>query len=224
MNEESQIQRTVTNRGIQLRTVQDFKDMAEVVIKSQLAPKGFDTPAKVFLALQAGMELELSPMQALQGLTVINGKIGIMGDTALALVKNSGQLEYIKEEITGENENMVAHCETKRKDQKHSVITTFSVEDAKKAGLWNKPGSWQQYPKRMLRYRALGFNLRDNFPDTLKGLHLAEEYEGVQMAEITMEQEPRTAELLKEPEEGEVIDEPEGPQEQMGLDMTGGKI
>jgi len=51
----------------------------------------------------------------------------------------------------------------------------FSVEDAKRAGLWGKQGPWQAYPKRMLQMRARGFALRDAYPDVLKGLITTEE-------------------------------------------------
>ena len=69
---------------------------------------------------------------------------------------------------------MVAVCVAKRKG-KRPVEQRFSVDDAKKAGLWGKQGPWQNYPKRMLQMRARGFALRDAFPDALRGLVLAEE-------------------------------------------------
>jgi hypothetical protein len=62
----------------------------------------------------------------------------------------------------------------KRKGRK-PVTAKFSVEDAKRAGLWGKQGPWQAYPKRMMQMRARGFALRDAFPDVLKGLITAEE-------------------------------------------------
>jgi hypothetical protein len=68
----------------------------------------------------------------------------------------------------------VAVCVAKRKGRK-PVTAKFSVEDAKRAGLWGKQGPWSAYPKRMLAMRARGFALRDAFPDVLKGLISAEE-------------------------------------------------
>jgi hypothetical protein len=55
------------------------------------------------------------------------------------------------------------------------VESRFSVEDAKRAGLWGKQGPWTAYPKRMLSMRARGFAIRDCFADVLKGLITAEE-------------------------------------------------
>ena len=83
--------------------------------------------------------------------------------------------EGVEERVDGEGTpNPVAVCIAHRKGRK-PVTATFSVEDAKRAGLWGKQGPWQAYPKRMLQMRARGFALRDAFPDVLKGLITAEE-------------------------------------------------
>ncbi len=66
---------------------------------------------------------------------------------------------------------------------------TFSVADAKRAGLWGKSGPWTQYPDRMLQLRARGFAIRDVFPDALRGVMTREEAED-------MPAEPRHVENL----------------------------
>jgi hypothetical protein len=93
-----------------------------------------------------------------------------------ALVQASPVCDGIDEtfegvEGTGE---FAAVCIARRKGRQ-PVTIKFSVNDAKRAGLWNKQGPWTQYPKRMLQMRARGFALRDAFPDVLKGLISAEE-------------------------------------------------
>jgi hypothetical protein len=114
-------------------------------------------------------------MQALQNIAVINGKPSVYGDAAMALVQASPVCEDIEEYFDGEGTpNPVAVCVAKRKGRK-PVVAKFSVEDAKRAGLWGKQGPWQAYPKRMMQMRARGFALRDAFPDVLKGLITAEE-------------------------------------------------
>jgi hypothetical protein len=70
---------------------------------------------------------------------------------------------------------MAAVCQAKRRGYSKPTTVTFTVADAKKAGLWGKQGPWQQYPRRMLQLRARGFALRDAFPDVLRGLVTAEE-------------------------------------------------
>jgi hypothetical protein len=114
-------------------------------------------------------------MQALQNIAVINGKPSVYGDAAMALVQASSVCEGIEETIEAEGTgNPIAICIANRKGRK-PVIAKFSVEDAKRAGLWGKQGPWTAYPKRMLQMRARGFALRDAFPDVLKGLITAEE-------------------------------------------------
>jgi hypothetical protein len=93
----------------------------------------------------------------------------------MALVQASPVCENIEEYFEGEGSpNPVAVCVAHRRGRT-PVTVKFSVEDAKRAGLWGKTGPWQAYPKRMMQMRARGFALRDAFPDVLKGLITAEE-------------------------------------------------
>jgi hypothetical protein len=95
----------------------------------------------------------------------------------MALVQAHPACEGVEEFFEGEGTpNPVAVCIAHRRGRK-PVTAKFSVEDAKRAGLWNKQGPWTSYPKRMLQMRARGFALRDAFPDALKGLITTEEAE-----------------------------------------------
>ena len=145
--------------------------MAEIMAASGLMPKGIDTAPAVFVAVQMGLEVGLSPMQAVQNIAVINGRPSMWGDAVLALVRSSGLLEDFDETIDGET----AICTAKRKGQSKPIIRKFSMSDAKQAELSGKSGPWKQYPKRMLQMRARSWALRDGFGDVLKGLHVAEE-------------------------------------------------
>jgi hypothetical protein len=126
-------------------------------------------------AIQLGLEIGLTPMSALQNVAVINGRPGIYGDAALALVRASGKCESYTQNYVGEGEHRKAVVVSKRVDSPEPITSEFGVADAKRAGLWGKQGPWSQYPDRMLLFRARGFNLRDNFGDILKGLHSLEE-------------------------------------------------
>lgn len=174
-------------RGLVLRSMDDMWRFACAVTESGIAPSSFTKPEQILIAIQSGAELGMPPMRSLQSYCVINGSARLWGDAPLALVRQSSLLEYIKESIEGEGDDMVAICETKRKGDLEPVITEFSVDDAKQAGLWGKKGTWQNYPKRMLKYRARSFNLRDNFPDCFGGSTIAEEYEGLPTPEPSHE-------------------------------------
>lgn len=166
---------------------QDFEGawrIASAVCKAGMAPKGLDTPEKAMVAIMHGLEVGLTPMNALQSIAVVNGRPTVWGDGAIALARGSGQLEWMEEKFEGAEgtDAFKAVCLVKRKSEPKPVRGEFSVADAKKAALWAKAGPWQQYPKRMLQMRARAFTLRDGFADVLKGLAIKEEVEDYQVA------------------------------------------
>jgi hypothetical protein len=163
-------------KGLALQTMADAMSFGKMVAESDFAPKDFrGKPASCVLAIQAGAEIGLSPMQALQSIAVVNGRPSIFGDAALAVVKACPVCEYVTETVEGDGEQMVATCTAKRRGYPQPTVVKFTVADAKKAALWGKSGPWTQYPKRMLQMRARGFALRDAFPDALRGMVTAEE-------------------------------------------------
>jgi len=171
----------------------------EVLAKSNLVPQSFKGKKEdIFVAIEFGQMVGLNPMQALTNISVINGRPSIWGDAALALVKASGKLEYIKEYFEDDN---TAVCEVKRKDEPVAVIRKFSLEDAKQAGLLNKGGTWKQYPKRMLQMRARSWALRDAFPDVLSGIAIAEEMQDAETIEETQKSEINAQPVLPKKEE-----------------------
>ena len=163
-------------QGVNLRSFDEMARFSQAILASGLAPKSFATPEAVMVAIQTGMEIGLKPMQALQGIAVINGRPTIWGDAALAIVRTHPAFADIQETFErGDNDDsMMAKCTIERSNQT-PVTRTFSIADAKKAGLWAKSGPWTQYPKRMLQMRARAFAMRDAFPDALKGCQVREE-------------------------------------------------
>ena len=149
--------------------------MAQLVCKAGMAPRGMEQPEKVVTAILHGMEIGLKPMQAVQSIAIVNGRPAVWGDAAIGMVRASGLCAWVTERIDGEGDAAVAVCETQRVGEPQPQRRTFSVADAKRAGLWGKSGPWQQYPLRMLQLRARAFALRDVYADVLKGLHVAEE-------------------------------------------------
>jgi hypothetical protein len=164
-------------------TIKEAIEFAELLSKSSLVPKDFvGNPGNIIVAIQWGAEVGLAPMQAMQNIAVINGRPCLWGDAVLALVRASGLLDAIREEVTDAG----ATCTVKRRGCV-PISRTFTVEDAKRAGLWEKrgrdgqPTPWVTYPKRMLQMRARAFALRDEFTDVLKGMHIAEEAQDLEI-------------------------------------------
>lgn len=170
------MQLTTTNRGFAPTTLTEAMTFSDMLANSGMVPKAYQgKPQDILVCVQWGMEMGLAPMQALQNIAVINGKPSVYGDAAMALVQASPVCEDVEEFFENEGTpNPVAVCVAKRKGRK-PVTARFSVEDAKRAGLWGKQGPWSAYPKRMMQMRARGFALRDAFPDVLKGMVTVEE-------------------------------------------------
>lgn len=168
--------------GMNIGSLTEAMTLAEFFAKSELVPKDYQSkPGNIVVAWQKGFELGLSPSQALESIAVINGRASLWGDTVLAMVRKSGLMESFIEEVT-ETEAIVT---AKRKGEPNPIIRSFSMDDAKKAGLAGKAGPWTNYPKRMMQMRARAFVLRDGFADVLKGMSIAEEAQDIVEAEVS---------------------------------------
>ena len=144
---------------------------SQYLADSDMVPKDYKgKPGNCLIAMQWGAEVGLKPLQALQNLAVINGRPALWGDSVIAIVRGSPLCEYVIETDDGQT----ATCTVKRRGEPEQ-IRTFSVDDARAAGLAGKQGPWSQFPKRMRQMRARAFALRDVFPDVLRGLPVAEE-------------------------------------------------
>jgi hypothetical protein len=153
------------------RTFEQALTFSDYLADSDMVPKDFKgKPGNCLIAMQWGAELGLKPLQALQNLAIINGRPSLWGDAVIALVRSSPLCETVIETDDGHT----ATCRVKRRGEPEQS-RTFSVDDAKAAGLLGKQGPWTQYPKRMRQMRARAFALRDVFPDVLRGLPVAEE-------------------------------------------------
>ncbi len=167
---------TQENSGfMQVNTLEAAIKCSELIASSSFCPKGYmGQPGNVLVALQMGQELGLKPMQALQNIAVINGRPSLWGDAMLAVCRQSKDWEFIREDYDEASKAFI--CTVKRRNEPE-VVRSFSMDDAKTAGLLGKDGPWKQYPKRMLQMRARGFALRDAFPDMLRGIISKEEAE-----------------------------------------------
>lgn len=152
-------------------TLQEALEFSKILAESELVPKDFkNKPGNVFVAIQMGKELGVPPLQALQGIAVINNRATVWGDLMWALVTSHPEFEDAKEDVTDTGATV-----TLKRRGRSPVTVTFTKADAEKAQLWGKAGPWQNYPKRQLQWRARTFAARDLFPDALKGMISAEE-------------------------------------------------
>ncbi len=161
--------------GLTPQNIDEALRLADIMAKASIIPRDYQgNPGNILVAIQWGAELGLPPLQAMQSIAVINGRPALWGDAVIALVRGSGLLDAIHEEVT----DTLATCTVKRRGEEPAT-RHFSMEDAKRAGLLGKQGTWSQYPKRMLQMRARAWALRDVFPDVLRGVHVAEDAQDI---------------------------------------------
>ena len=201
------------------QSLAEVGQMADMIASARIAPKGMDQPQQIAIAIMHGMEIGLTPLQAVQSIAVVGNRPAIWGDAMLALCQASGLLVDFEEDFGGpdagsdeEDGAVVARCRVVRRDRPTPIIRTFSSKQAQTAGLWKKAGPWTQYPRRMLQLRARAFALRDAFPDVLKGIAAAEEARDIPAAaEPAAHQTATSAELLAAAQMVEPEDNPEPP-------------
>jgi hypothetical protein len=163
-----------------------MREQAKALVMSGFLPKAINTPEKAIALALAGRELGLPMMQAIRSIHIIEGKPVMSADLMAALVHRRipGALLRI-----AETSNTKCVVEAGRAGQK-STLFTFTIEDAKAAGLLGKD-NWRKYPRAMLRARCLAEAVRAAFPDSM----LAGVYHPDELGAVTNE----SGEIIEEP-------------------------
>lgn len=174
----------VGERGIMIRSFEDLQRFAKMALESGAVPKGMETIGQVAVAIQAGMEAGLTPMNALQAIVVINGVTSWRGQSAVGLVRAHPLCLYIRHWTEGEGDEMRGVCVSARRGAGREERSEFTVRQAKKAGLWNKKGPWTEYADRQVMWRAVGFHCKDHWSDVLGGFPIAEEAMDIPQAAV----------------------------------------
>lgn len=162
--------------GLALRSMADMIAWAESVIRSGFAPRGFVKSSQILVAAQMGNELGLGPAASLRAMYVPpSGRPTLYAEAAHALVLRSGLLEDFKNgEPSGEGDDRAATFQVKRRGMAWKSVS-FSVRQAKAAGLVKKDSGWEKYQDRMLKARAKAWALHDVFPDLLLGMPIEDD-------------------------------------------------
>lgn len=175
----------------------EVEQLSTTLAKSSLVPDAFrNKPADIFLAINYGMELGLPPLASLRAIVVIKGKASLYADAMVGIVLSRGVAEYFIAVDTGPDR---ATYETKRRGAPEPVRKTFSLEDAKNAGLLSN-SNYKSYPRHMLEARAKAWLARDCYSDLLHGIYSAEEVSEFQ------ERAPANVSQFRSPEPETIID------------------
>lgn len=184
----------VSDKGALLpKTHEEVWRIASMLIKGGGVPRWYVKPIQVVSAWNLAASLGLPPQPSLKNIAVIEGTPSLFGDLPKALVDRSGLCEkfdaYVIDKdykkISIENKNLgepifAAICFIKRKGHDTTNEYFFTVEEAKKANLWEKksskgnPTAWVLHTKTMMLRRVIGMAIKFEFPDLITGASIAE--------------------------------------------------
>lgn len=156
-------------KSIAVRNIDDVERLARIAITSGYT--ACRKPEEAAMLILTGVELGLSPMLALRGIYVVSGKPVLSADLMVAVVRRSGQCESWR---VVESTTDRCTITTRRRGEAHDATRTWTMVDAKRAGVTGK-SVWTQYPAAMLRHRCAADLAREVYPDVLMGLYDPEE-------------------------------------------------
>lgn len=148
---------------------QTIEAVAPAMFKSRLF--GVASIEQAQAIMTKGFELGLGLAASFEFINIIQGKPALSPRGALALIHCSGELEGMKVE-----DKPGACTVMMRRKNGFEYTLTFTIEEARAAGLVKSGGAWESWQPNMLRWRAIGFVADVVFPDLLGGLKRADEY------------------------------------------------
>ena len=173
-----------TDIAIRQTNVQDavaLQRVGDALFKSGLYPNAKNSFG-AYAVVQYGHELGIGPMMSLQSINIIQGKPAASGQLMLSLAVSRGVSFQVEEET---EERCIINFQ-------RGAITyraTFTLEDAKRAGLAGKD-NWKKWPTEMLFWRAVAKGVRRIAPESVMGLYTPDELSGGDVIDVAHVQLP----------------------------------
>lgn len=175
------------------KNLDETKALAKDLATADTLPTALQKkPADLLAIILTGSELGLSPMQSVRGIAIIKGKPTLSADTIGALVRrNKAVCEWLR---IVESTDTVCTLETKRVGDPEPTKFSFTIEQAKRAGLAGGD-NWRKYPEAMLRARCTAAICRAVYPDLVMGIYDPDELSDkpIQVASEAVKEAPQLA-------------------------------
>jgi hypothetical protein len=148
-----------------------FVEFAKVMAAAGALPQGVSgNPANLLYLVMAGIDAGFRPMQALELYDMIQGKPALSAEgKRVAMLRDGHEFETVEESATS------CTVRGRRRGSQTWHTASYTLDEAKKAGLI-KPGSnWDKHPSDMLFARATARLCRRYFPDVAAGVATIED-------------------------------------------------
>jgi len=143
-----------------------YYEKAQNMCKMLMQTKHYQAMGEVgiFAIIQKAKSLNMDIFDALGGsLYFINGKVGMSSQAMNALIRRAGG--SISQDA--KSNHLICILTGQRADNGNTLTCSFSIEEAKSAGLMKN--MYEKYPKAMLFNRCVSMLARQLFPDIIKG-------------------------------------------------------
>jgi hypothetical protein len=146
-----------------------------MVAKSGLFPTVKSAEAAVVM-MRYGHQLGIDEFTALQNMYLQNGKPTAFASLLHSLILRDHGGDAIRI-VEASAERCVLSC-ARRESPHHRTEVSYTLDEAKAAGLLGKDGPWKLYPKDMLFARCVGRAGRQLYRDSTLGMYTPEELGG----------------------------------------------
>lgn len=159
-----------------------IREIAEACANSGMF-KDIRSAWQAIVKVKAGLELGIPPIQAMNGLYIIEGKVAMAATLMGGLIKSSGRYTY---RILQLDENGCTIQFFERDDEGKwtpcGPASSFTMADANKAGVTGK-AVWKAWPRNMLFSRAMSNGARWYCSDVFLGPVYVPEELGAEVTE-----------------------------------------
>ena len=161
----------IATRALEPNDIGSAYDLAKILAAGRLLPRSLQNPEAAFTVIMAGRELGLTAMQSLRSIYFFDGKLTMSADLMVSLVKRSPVCKSL--ELIEHTDERVTY-ETHRVGEEKPTRMSWTIEDAKRAGLMGKD-NWKKHPRQMLRARCAAEICRAVYPDVMLGVYDTDE-------------------------------------------------
>ena len=184
-----------------VKSAADALTIGETFFKSGMF-SDIKSAQQAVVKIMAGAEMGISPFAAMSGIHIIQGKPTIGAGLMAARVKGFGKYDYRVLEHTDKVCSIEFGTKVPGSDIKSLGISTFTIEDAKKAGTKNI----DRFPKNMLFARAMSNGVKWYTPDIYENpVYVPEEMEQVTEDATAQVVETPSAKRVLTPEQFEKL-------------------
>jgi len=146
-----------------------INEMAPVLHRSRLF--GVTSVEAAAAIMLKGYELGLSITASFEFIHVVEGRPSLKPMGALALLHASPEITKLEiHELLDKSGAYLGHTCTMARRNGFEYTAAFTMEDAHRAGLVKPKSGWENYPRNMCMWRAVGFAADVVAPDITAGM------------------------------------------------------